>query len=109
MVEKVLPNAKIVADRFHVAKPYRAAVDELRKIEMKELKQILKKEEYAGLKGVLWALRKKSEDLEPEEREILDLLFESSPLLRKDYSWLLAACDFSSLAFSDSPIFRCYC
>lgn len=50
---------------------------------MKELKQVLKKEEYAGLKGVLWALRKKSEDLEPEEREKLDLLFECSPLLRE--------------------------
>jgi transposase len=84
-VEEVLPNAKIVADRFHVAKLYRAAVDELRKIEMKELKQVLKKEEYAGLKGVLWALRKKSEDLEPEEREMLDLLFECSPLLSKAY------------------------
>lgn len=84
-VDEVLPNAKVVADRFHVAKLYRAAVDELRKIEMKELKQVLKKEEYAGLKGVLWALRKKSGDLEPEEREKLDLLFECSPLLRKAY------------------------
>jgi len=27
-VEEVLPDAKIVADRFHVAKLYRAAVDE---------------------------------------------------------------------------------
>jgi transposase len=84
-VEEVLPQAKIVADRFHIAKLYRAAVDELRKIEMKELKSLLKKEEYAGLKGVLWALRKKSEDLEPEEKETLDLLFECSPLLRKAY------------------------
>jgi transposase len=66
-VEEVLPQAKVVADRFHVAKLYRAAVDELRKVEMKELKRVLKKEEYAGLKGVLWALRKKREDLEPEE------------------------------------------
>jgi transposase len=84
-VEEVLPHAKVVADRFHVAKLYRAAVDELRKVEMRELKQVLKKEEYAGLKGALWALRKKSEDLEPEEREILDLVFECSPLLRKAY------------------------
>ncbi|MCW5969202.1 MAG: transposase [Blastocatellales bacterium] len=27
-VEEVLPNAKVAADRFHVAKLYRAAVDE---------------------------------------------------------------------------------
>ncbi|MGH9851389.1 MAG: ISL3 family transposase [Blastocatellia bacterium] len=84
-VEEILPEAKIVADRFHIAKLYRAAVDTVRKIELKELKQLLKKEEYAGLKGVLWMLRKKSQDLEPEEKEILDLLFDASPLLRKAY------------------------
>ena len=84
-VEEVLPQAKIVADRFHIAKLYRAVVDELRKIELKELKQILKKEVYAGLKGVLWMLRKKRENLEPEEKEILDLLFDASPLLCKAY------------------------
>jgi hypothetical protein len=35
------------------------AVDELRKIEMKELKEFLKKEEYDGLKGVLSRLAEK--------------------------------------------------
>lgn len=84
-VEEVLPQAKVVADRFHVAKLYRAAVDELRKIELKELKQILQKEEYSGLKGVLWMLRKNAGNLEPEEKEILDLLFDASPLLHKAY------------------------
>jgi transposase len=86
-VEEVLPDAKLVADRFHVTKLYRAAVDELRKVEMKELKSLLKKEEFAHLKGVLWALRKNSEDLEPEEQETLDLLFECSPELRQAYRW----------------------
>lgn len=84
-VEEVLPRAKVVADRFHVAKLYRAAVDELRKVELKELNQVLEKEEYSGLKGVLWILRKNADNLEPEEKEILDLLFEASPLLRKAY------------------------
>jgi transposase len=85
-VEEVLPQANIVADRFHIAKLYRAAVDALRKIEMKELKAILTKEEYAGLKGVLWALRKRHENLEPEEQALLDRLFEASPSLRKAYN-----------------------
>jgi transposase len=85
-VEEVLPQAKIVADRFHIAKLYRAAVDALRKIEMKELKAILTKEEYARLKGVLWALRKRHENLEPEEQALLDRLFEASPSLRKAYN-----------------------
>ena len=84
-VEEVLPEARLVADRFHVTKLYRAAVDALRKVEMKELKSLLKKEEFACLKGVLWALRKKSEDLEPAEKETLDLLFACSPELRQAY------------------------
>lgn len=85
-VEEVLPQATIVADRFHMAKLYRAAVDKLRKIEMKELKQVLTKEEYAELKGVLWALRKRREHLAPEEQALLDRLFDASPLLRKAYN-----------------------
>ena len=76
-----LPPAKIVADRFHIAKLYRAAVDAWRKIEMKELKAILTKEEYARLKGVLGALQKRHENLEPEEQALLDGLFEASPSL----------------------------
>ena len=43
---------------------------------MKELKSLLKKDEFACLTGSLWALRKKSADLKPEEKETLDLLFE---------------------------------
>jgi transposase len=85
-VEEVLPQAKIVADRFHIAKLYRAGVDALRKVEMKELKGVLTKEEYAGLKGVLWALRKRRENLEPKEQALLDRLFDASPLLRKAYN-----------------------
>jgi transposase len=85
-VEEVLPQAKIVADRFHIAKLYRAAVDELRKTELKALKGVLTKEEYARLKGVLWALQKRREHLTPEEQALLDRLFDASPLLRKAYT-----------------------
>jgi transposase len=85
-VEEVLPQATIVADRFHVAKLYRAAVDALRKSELKALKGVLTKEEYAPLKGVLWALRKRREHLELEEQALLDRLFDVCPLLRKAYT-----------------------
>jgi transposase len=85
-VEEVLPQAQIVADRFHVAKLYRAAVDQLRKIELKTLKGVLTKEAYAGLKGVLWALRKGRAHLAPEEHALLERLFAASPLLRKAYN-----------------------
>lgn len=84
--KEVLLDAKVVADRFHVAKLYRAALDNLRKKEMKELKDILDQPEYAGLKGVLWALRKKPENLESEEQVVLELLFKCSRDLRKAYA-----------------------
>lgn len=84
--KEVLPEAKVVADRFHVAKLYRAALDNLRKKEMKELRDILDQPEYAGLKGVLWALRKKPENLESEEQAVLELLFKCSRDLRKAYA-----------------------
>ena len=83
---EVLPQANVVGDRFHVAKFYRAALDDLRKKEMKELKRILDKQEYAGLKGALWALRKRPEDLEPEEQDVLELIFKCYRDLRKAYA-----------------------
>jgi transposase len=85
-IKEVLPHVKLVADRFHVAKLYRAAVDDLRKQEMKELKKILNKEQYAGLKGVMWKLRRNFEDLSEEDRQLLELLFECSPTLRRAHA-----------------------
>lgn len=83
-----------------MAKLYRAALDDLRKTEMKELKLILDKQECAGLKGVLWALRKKPEDLEPEEQEVLEFLFMCSRDLRIAYA--LSQC--TSAVATGSPI-----
>ena len=85
-IKEVLPQVKLVADRFHVAKLYRAAVDDLRKREMKELKKILRKEQYAGLKGVMWKLRRNFDDLSEEDRRLLELLFECSPALRQAHA-----------------------
>jgi transposase len=84
-VKEVLPQARVVADRFHVTKLYRAAVDELRKGELRELKQVLKPEEYAAFKGVMWTLRRHRDALTDEELEILKLLFECSPSLHQAY------------------------
>jgi transposase len=85
-IKEVLPQAKLVADRFHVAKLYRAALDQLRTREMKELKKILKKEQYAGLKGVMWILRHNFDDLSEEDKQLLELLFECSPALRQAHA-----------------------
>jgi transposase len=78
-------KVKIVIDRFHVAKNYRKCVDDLRKPEMKRLKEELNKEEYDKLKNVHWTLRKNRKDLNPEDIKQLNYLFSHSPLLKQAY------------------------
>ena len=60
-------------------------MDDLRKTELKRLKQTLPKDEYKGLKGALWALRKNEADLTPDEAELLKKLFKLSPVLGTAY------------------------
>lgn len=84
--QEQLPWAKIVIDRFHVARAYRACADKVRKQEVKRLKQELSKEEYEQIKGVMWPFRKSSEALEDKERELLERFFVYSPNLQKAYS-----------------------
>lgn len=86
-VKKVLPKAKVVADRFHVAKAYRSCVDDLRKQEMERLKKILPKSEYDELKGAMWVLRKNPHHLQPQEQNLLKRLFELSPKLKHAYQY----------------------
>jgi transposase len=76
---------QVVVDRFHVAKLYGNSLDELRKSELKRLKKTLSKEEYKKLNGAMWVLRKRLEDLTPEDRELLKILFEHSPQLQQAY------------------------
>jgi len=84
-VKKVLPQARIVADRFHVAKSYRDCADKLRIQAQRDLKADLKKEEYEALKGTMWLFRRDPKDLEKEEHEQLELLFECAPDLKQAY------------------------
>jgi transposase len=76
---------KIIIDRFHVAKNYRKCIDSVRKKELKRLQKALTEEEYKKLKGAMWALRKKEEDLTHDEQEVLAILFKYSPMLKKAY------------------------
>jgi transposase len=78
-VREELKTVRIVIDRFHVAEHYRQAADDLRKQELKRLKSTLSEEAYKQLKGSMWAFRKKTEDLKPEERRTLRLFFSYSP------------------------------
>ena len=85
-VEEVLPHTRIVIDRFHVARHYRDAVDNLRKQELRRLKKVLPKEAADELKHTLWPFRKRSADLDEAEQERLDTLLASSPALETAYS-----------------------
>ena len=84
-VREEQPHARIMIDRFHVARAYRDGLDDLRKQELKRLKKELPTASYQQLKGSLWALRRKPADLTAEERRILGLLFRYSPKLKQAY------------------------
>jgi transposase len=78
-------EVKVVIDRFHVAKKYRACLDELRKQEMQKLKNDLPKEDYKKLQGAMWAMRKDEEELTEKEKEVRNSFFNYSPNLKKGY------------------------
>lgn len=80
--------AKIVVDRFHVACNYRDDFDDLRKQELKRLKQTLAKEQYEQVcKGMFWVLRNNHATLKPEDQIRLRCLFEHAPLLHQAYTF----------------------
>jgi transposase len=81
----VPPNSVSEISLFviYMAKAYRERADKLRKSALRELKQELEKEEYKLLKGTMWPFRHNSADIDPEQREAVELLFECAPDLRK--------------------------
>jgi len=80
-----LKTARIVVDRFHVARRYHQAADDLRQQEFKRLKRELPPEEYQFLKGSMWAFRKKPADLRPDERQVLKRVWGYAPDLKQAY------------------------
>jgi len=84
-VKTQLPKAKIVIDRFHVAKLYRNCSDDLRKSELKRIKKYLPKEDQEEIKSTMWAFRKNKKDLDKDEKLKLNRVFELSPNLKKAY------------------------
>ncbi len=85
-VREEIPSARIVADRFHVARHYREAADDLRKQELHRLKKELDKEAYQTLKGSMHAFRKNAKDLNPEERQTLKRFFKHAASAKQAYS-----------------------
>jgi transposase len=84
-VREEIPHARIVADRFHVAKHYRRAADQVRKQELLRLKNVLPKDAYQTLHGSFYAFRKNAKDLNREERKILRRFFEYSVSAQQAY------------------------
>jgi transposase len=78
-VQAELPAAQIVIDRFHVAQAYRDCADQVRRQSLKRLKQDLPKVDYAALKGVMWAFRKCPQDLNRDEKTVLNRFFVYAP------------------------------
>jgi len=85
-VREEIPNARIVADRFHVARHYRDAADDLRKQELHRLKKELPPETYQTLKGSMHAFRKNARDLNQEERKTLKRFFQHAPSAKQAYT-----------------------
>jgi len=83
--QEALPDATIVIDRFHVARHYREAVDELRKQEVRRLQKELPKAAQDDLKHTLWPFRKRPADLDEVEQARLDGLLAHSPPLQQAY------------------------
>jgi transposase len=85
-VREEIPTARIVADRFHVARHYREAADDLRKQELHRLKKELSPEAYQTLKGSMHAFRKNARDLNREERQTLKRFFKYAASAKQAYS-----------------------
>jgi transposase len=84
-IEAEVPWAEIVIDRFHVARAYRDCADTVRKKELKRLKRVLPKAEYAEITGAMWPFRKRHADLKPSEWELLERVFTYAPKIEAAY------------------------
>ena len=80
-------KAKIVIDRFHVAKNYREDFDKLRKKELRRLKQELPESTYQEVcHGMHWVLRHNYANLDNNDKVRLRGLFQYSPALHQAYT-----------------------
>jgi transposase len=80
-------KARIVIDRFHVAKNYRADFDTLRKKEMRRLRKELPDATYKDVAyGMHWILRHNYDNLNDDDKVRLRSLFQYTPTLHQVYT-----------------------
>jgi transposase len=76
LVERLMPNAEVIADRFHVMKQINDELDSERKKEIREATEIKNKEEREkkldGLKKSKYTLLKNEENLNEDQNNTLD-------------------------------------
>lgn len=80
-VQTKLPDAEIVVDRFHVMKNLNHALT----IARREIQRQATPEVKEQLKGSRWVLVRNQSDLNPEQREKLDMLYAGSPELKRGH------------------------
>ena len=89
VIEEIIPNAKIVADRFHVMNQVNEELDCQRKKEIREAKKLKNKkkreEKSEGIKNSKYPLLKKKESLNEEEIEKIEKVKEVAPRLEEMY------------------------
>lgn len=73
-IKEHCPNAKLVLDRFHIAKALNEAVDEVRKEQWRKVSG----DERKALKGIRWILFRNYADRSKEDKETLDALRKSN-------------------------------
>ena len=80
-------KAKLVIDRFHVAKNYRDDFDTLRKKEMRRLRKELPEAIYKAVAhGMHWVLRHNHDNLNDDDKVRLRSLFQHTPILHQAYT-----------------------
>ena len=80
--------ARVVIDRFHVAKNYRTNFDTLRKREFRRLRKELPEEMYEQVvHGMYWVLRHNYANLDEAEKVRLRTLFQHAPKLHQAYTF----------------------
>ena len=82
---RLLPNSRLIVDRFHVAKQFNDVVDGLRKKITRKYKAQLSKAQQERFRSLMWEFRGDPKDLKREQREALDRLFVEVPVLKDVY------------------------
>jgi transposase len=84
-VKEQLPGARVIVDRFHVARAYGAAADAVRKRERRRLDKELSEAAYAEIAGAMWPFRRRCEDLDDKDWHLLDRIFGHSSEMKTAY------------------------